>query len=119
MALRDTTEKVGMGRVLIVTTSYPLTKSTASGVFVRDLVNAIADRDAEVYVVCPDNDCSVQTDAFVHPVRYAVCRHWQTLTHGPGGCLLQLGIIAGSYFLCQFYCCVWAGLYFEGKIILM
>lgn len=85
MALRDTTEKVGMGRVLIVTTSYPLTKSTASGVFVRDLVNAIADRDAEVYVVCPDNDCSIQTDAFVHPVRYAVCRHWQTLTHGPGG----------------------------------
>lgn len=72
-------------RVLLVTTSFPLSADSSSGIFVKRLADALHD-DARVTVLTPDG-CGIAVDHTpypVVPVRYAP-RSLQGLTHLPGG----------------------------------
>lgn len=70
-------------RVLVITTSYPLTPSSYSGVFIKRLIDALA-RIHDVRVLTP---CVAETVPSIDKVvcyRYAPKR-WQRLAHGGGG----------------------------------
>lgn len=80
-------------RVLLLTTSFPLTKDSRSGVFVLRLVENLPD-DVRATVLTPD-DCG--TEKYVassryelRPFRYAP-KSWQRLAHGEGGITAALG----------------------------
>ncbi|MGQ0656502.1 MAG: glycosyltransferase [Chromatiales bacterium] len=74
-------------RVTVVTTSYPISPGSISGIFVSRLVHALS-RSVEVSVVTPADRTSRATAKqgaiAVIPCRYAP-RRWQVLAHAPGG----------------------------------
>ena len=71
-------------RVLVVTTSYPLTAGSASGVFVQRLVQHLPPSvDPTVLTPSPCRPTSLP-DGRVRCFRYSP-RRWQVLAHRPGG----------------------------------
>ncbi|MCI5211121.1 MAG: hypothetical protein D3910_20585, partial [Candidatus Electrothrix sp. ATG2] len=86
------TETQGVLKVLLLTTSFPLTRKSRSGIFLQKMVNHLPD-NIQVTVLTPD---STETDTrspvvgySVLPFRYAP-KHWQQLAHGSGGILAAL-----------------------------
>lgn len=80
-------------KVLLLTTSFPLTKDSRSGVFVLRLVENLPD-DVRATVLTPD-DCGTEKYAVsscyeLRPFRYAP-KSWQRLAHGEGGITAALG----------------------------
>lgn len=86
------TETQSVLKVLLLTTSFPLTRKSRSGIFLQKMVNHLPD-NIQVTVLTPD---STETDTrspvvgySVLPFRYAP-KHWQQLAHGSGGILAAL-----------------------------
>lgn len=74
-------------RVSFLTTSYPLSAQSLSGVFVWRLVRALSASVAIEVITPADTDVVKRQTAggvTVMPCRYAP-RHWQRLAHTPGG----------------------------------
>lgn len=74
-------------KVAIVTTSFPLTKGSASGIFIEQLAKQLA-HDAEVTVVTPAGVTvpDPPTCPAIHLVTFSYApRSWQVLAHRPGG----------------------------------
>jgi len=69
--------------ILMVTTSYPLTPKSSSGIFVKRLKVALDDL-SNVRVVCPDDSESKPVESGVYRSRYFF-KKWQLLAHQPGG----------------------------------
>ncbi len=69
--------------VLLVTTSYPLSKNSPSGIFVQRLKSSL-DSLCSVDVVCPDDADTLDDVKGVWRVRYGL-KKWQSLAHKPGG----------------------------------
>jgi glycosyltransferase involved in cell wall biosynthesis len=73
--------------IAIITTSYPLTNESMSGIFIRRLVNNLPD-DIRSTIITPSPNYAVaeNTDSGtqIQCVRYAPYR-WQLLAHRPGG----------------------------------
>ena len=78
---------VGMLRVAVITTSFPLTERSASGPFVLELVRHLP-HDIEPTVITPcgtDRFASTTVNGYrLNCFRYAP-RSWQILAHAPGG----------------------------------
>lgn len=78
---------VGMLRVAVITTSFPLTERSASGPFVLELVRHLPD-DIEPTVITPcgtDRSAPTTVNGYrLNCFRYAP-RSWQILAHAPGG----------------------------------
>jgi len=72
----------------MVTTSYPLTAESSSGVFVARLRKAIS-AYCSVDVVCPDDRSSCSLQPGVFRSAYAL-KKWQVLAHEPGGIPAQI-----------------------------
>lgn len=74
-------------KVAIVSTSFPLARASASGVFVEELANHLA-QHVDVTVVTPAStappDISTCSRIQLVPFAYAP-RAWQVLAHSPGG----------------------------------
>lgn len=74
-------------RVVVLTTSYPLTRGGTSGIFVARLLEAMPDH-ITLSVITPassaDTQRRPQEKLQVLPVRYAP-KAWQRLAHDPGG----------------------------------
>jgi glycosyltransferase involved in cell wall biosynthesis len=97
-------------RVLLVTTSYPLTEGSASGIFVKRLVTSLP-QSVQAAVLTP---CGLEAGVAdsgserLYCFRYAP-RRWQVLAHQPGGIpvalrrrpalTLLLPVFLGSMFL--------------------
>ncbi len=80
-------------KILLLTTSFPLTKDSRSGVFVLRLVESLPD-GVRATVLTPD-DCGTEKYAVssryeLRPFRYAP-KSWQRLAHGEGGITAALG----------------------------
>lgn len=80
-------------KVLLLTTSFPLTKESRSGVFVLRLIESLPDH-VRTTVLTPD-DCGTENYATssryeLRPFRYAP-KNWQRLAHGEGGITAALG----------------------------
>ncbi len=77
-------------RILVVTTSYPLSPDSVSGVFVRRLAISLSRKHDVRVITLAGSGMIVTDDPF--PV-IAACyapRKWQRLTHLPGGIPVQL-----------------------------
>ncbi|MCI5126556.1 MAG: hypothetical protein D3925_19285, partial [Candidatus Electrothrix sp. AR5] len=81
--------------VLLLTTSFPLTEESRSGIFIQKMVTHLPD-NIQVTVLTPDsakagNQASVDYsfDYTVFPFRYAL-KPWQQLAHGSGGIMAAL-----------------------------
>ncbi|WLQ14631.1 glycosyltransferase [Hahella aquimaris] len=97
-------------RVTIVTTSYPLSSTSVSGIFLKNLVDRL-DELLDCYVVCPadKNECDITK---VAQVRYAPSK-FRFLFHSSGGLpsaisrhkvlgpLLLVSFIMGTFFSCM------------------
>ena len=74
-------------RLLVLTTSYPLTPQSCSGIFVRRMIEHLP-RDLHITVVAPaartDAVPSDRSNIVVRPFRYAP-KPMQVLAHEPGG----------------------------------
>jgi glycosyltransferase involved in cell wall biosynthesis len=74
-------------KVTLLTTSFPLTRQSTSGIFVARLVDKLAEI-ADVIVVTPADkevkDRLKRCNANIVPCRYAP-KNWQRLAHEPGG----------------------------------
>ncbi|MGR0482345.1 MAG: glycosyltransferase [Candidatus Electronema sp. V4] len=74
-------------KVLLLTTSFPLTKESRSGVFVLRLVESLPN-DVRVTVLTPDDfgteKYATSSCYELRPFRYAP-KSWQRLAHGEGG----------------------------------
>lgn len=105
-------------RVGLVTTSFPLTAGSMSGIFVRRLADALAER-VRLRVLVPDGteppegglEARRDLPFDLQPFRYAP-RRWQRLTHRPGGLpaalarrdpalVLVPALVAGLYLACR------------------
>jgi glycosyltransferase involved in cell wall biosynthesis len=89
-------------QVLLVTTSYPLSEASASGIFVARLGKYLQQMHGVRVVVPADwqggNGRSATNDPEVLPYRYAP-QNWQRLAHSPGGIPVALNQNRGMYFL--------------------
>ena len=73
--------------IAIITTSYPLTEESTSGIFIRRLIDSLPDTTSiTVLTPCPDYSVSAKTGKAgnIQCIRYAP-RRWQLLAHQPGG----------------------------------
>jgi glycosyltransferase involved in cell wall biosynthesis len=73
--------------IAIITTSYPLTAESTSGIFICRLVNNLpADIRCKIVTPCPNFAVTAKTDSDtkIQCFRYAP-RQWQLLAHQPGG----------------------------------
>lgn len=73
-------------RVALITTSFPMTRESADGIFVARLADSLA-TDAELTVITPDSTEGTPKPRHGYPIqgfRYAP-RRWQRLAHSPGG----------------------------------
>ena len=82
-------------KVLLLTTSFPLTKGSRSGIFIQKMVNHLPE-NIQVTVLTPDSTeaesqspADYSVDYSVLPFRYAP-KHWQQLAHGSGGIMAAL-----------------------------
>jgi len=74
-------------KAVVLTTSFPLSGKSVSGVFVKRLVDALSPRiDVEVLTPCSKSPITMQSDGEyeLRCFRYAP-RRWQILAHLPGG----------------------------------
>lgn len=79
-------------RLIVVTTSYPLTSDSVSGVFVQRLVANLPETVEKIVVTpcgCGPSNALNGSDIHVHCFRYAPTA-WQKLAHQPGGVLVAL-----------------------------
>lgn len=73
-------------RVLLVTTSFPLSEDSVSGIFVKRLADALSDL-SDLQVLVPAGRRPAETGHHpysVHVFRYGL-RSWHRLSHEPGG----------------------------------
>jgi glycosyltransferase involved in cell wall biosynthesis len=73
--------------VAIVTTSYPLTPDSTSGIFIKRLVDSLpGDVTRTIITPCPDSRPRPHetVGTRIHCIRYAP-RAWQRISHKPGG----------------------------------
>ena len=70
-------------KVLMLTTSYPVSKGSSSGVFVRELAKSLS-QHVDLKILVPDSSEDSFSEAGVIRFRYAPKR-LQTLAHGSGG----------------------------------
>lgn len=70
-------------KVLFLTTSFPVSSSDASGVFVKRLVNALS-KYIDIHVITPAHNGNSDSDPVVTSVRYFF-RKYQIICHQPGG----------------------------------
>jgi len=73
-------------RVLHLTTSFPVSRDSTSGIFIYRLISYLP-KKIMISVLLPDFQSQVRTPSgsfHVYLFRYAP-KKWQTLTHGPGG----------------------------------
>lgn len=86
MKIHPENEQCGQLHILLVTTSYPLKKGQASGVFVKRLAEALSNQE-KLIVLTPGGRSPSAPEESRPPVqcfRYAPWR-WQQLAHEPGG----------------------------------
>ncbi|WP_417911256.1 glycosyltransferase [Candidatus Electronema sp. PJ] len=80
-------------KILLLTTSYPLTRESRSGIFIHKMLEQLP-ADIHVTVLTPDDssntqDCLVSPRCTVRRFRYAP-KGWQQLAHGSGGITASL-----------------------------
>lgn len=98
-------------KIAFVTTSFPLTRDSASGTFILKLAKSLpASMSVEVITPCASVQIQQQVseEIAIRCVRYAPKR-WQTLAHGPGGipaamrrgwrAWIQLGFLLPAMFI--------------------
>lgn len=75
-------------RLLVLTTSFPLTRESVSGVFVSRLIAHLPRNQICATVITPADRTTTKPvlmeGVTIHPFRYAP-RDWQVLAHTPGG----------------------------------
>src|SRR5690554_2085872 len=99
-------------KVLVVSTSFPISRESTSGIFVKRLVDALS-RKLDVQVVVPDGRQRTEpgADYCVKSFRYAP-KVFQTLSHEPGGLPVAIkenpasALMLPSYFL-FFFLAIW------------
>lgn len=89
------TVKEDRKKVLFLTTSYPLYPDAVSGIFIRRLVDALRTM-ADIQVVTPDDDRTINHSSTVHAFRYAP-KQKQLLAHSHGGIPSALGKSRTNY----------------------
>lgn len=88
-------------RLIVVTTSYPLTSDSVSGVFVQRLVANLPEAIEKTIVTpcgCRPSNALDSSDINVDCFRYAPVT-WQRLAHQPGGVLVALRTCRWLYLL--------------------
>lgn len=78
-------------KVLLLTTSFPLTRGSRSGIFIQKMINHLPE-NVQVTVLTPDSTevgNHPSGNYAVIPFRYA-SKHWQQLAHGSGGIMAAL-----------------------------
>lgn len=99
-------------KVLMVSTSFPLSRESTSGIFVKRLVDALS-KKVEIQVVVPDGcqQTEPNLDYPIHSFRYAP-KAWQTLSHEPGGLPVAIkgrpaSILLLPSYLLFFFLAIW------------
>ncbi|XOF33381.1 MAG: glycosyltransferase family 4 protein [Candidatus Electrothrix sp. YB6] len=101
-------------KILLLTTSFPLTRESRSGIFVRTMIEHLPDK-VQVTVLTPDDSSTEQPDLpgkySLVPFRYAP-KKWQQLAHGSGGIVAALSrnkfllfLLPPFLFSCLLTCC--------------
>lgn len=93
----------GQLKILLISTSFPLTPSSTSGMFVKYLYDALSER-CYVQALTPD-DNRTDTSALergISAFRYAP-KKWQKLAHLPGGIPAQLQTNRLAFLLVPFF----------------
>ncbi|CAK8714311.1 Glycosyltransferase involved in cell wall bisynthesis [Candidatus Electrothrix laxa] len=78
-------------KVLLLTTSFPLTRGSRSGIFIQKMINDLPN-NVQVTVLTPDSSTVTNHSCeyyAVIPFRYAP-KSWQQLAHGSGGIMATL-----------------------------
>ncbi|RWX48696.1 Glycosyl transferase 4-like domain-containing protein, partial [Candidatus Electrothrix marina] len=82
-------------KVLLLTTSFPLTRASRSGIFIKKMVNHLPE-NVQVTVLTPDSAEADSQSSDDYPVDYSVIpfryapKHWQQLAHRSGGIMAAL-----------------------------
>lgn len=99
-------------RILVASTSFPISPGSASGVFVKRLTDEL-NRHANVEVVVPSDNRNVRIGSrySIHCFRYAP-RRLQVLAHEPGGLPVALRQYSWAYllvpvFITSFFFSLW------------
>lgn len=101
-------------RVLLLTTSFPLTRESRSGIFIQKMISCLPDY-VQITVLTPDGtEACTQISAayFVLPFRYAP-KSWQQLAHGSGGIMAALArnkflfLLLPSFLCSNLLTCCW------------
>jgi len=74
---------------LLLTSSYPRFRRDAAGLFIKELVGALAEKNEKLIVVCPDDervqkDEEEQASVTIKRFRYFFFNQWQKLAYGDG-----------------------------------
>lgn len=89
-------------RLLVLTTSFPLTRESVSGVFVSRLIEHLTSNQIYPTVITPADRTStkpvLRERVTIYPFRYAP-KSWQVLAHAPGGIPAALTRNKWLYFL--------------------
>ena len=82
-------------KVLLLTTSFPLTRVSRSGIFIQKMVSHLPE-NVQVTVLTPDSAEADSQSSDDYPVDYSVIpfryapKHWQQLAHSSGGIIAAL-----------------------------
>ncbi|MCI5121813.1 MAG: glycosyltransferase family 4 protein, partial [Candidatus Electrothrix sp. AUS4] len=93
-------------QVLLLTTSFPLSRNSRSGVFIQKMIRCLPDH-VQVTVLTPDGTeggLPISADYTVVPFRYAP-KSWQQLAHGAGGIMAALARNKLFFLLLPFFLC--------------
>ncbi len=74
-------------KILLVSTSFPLNKSSSSGIFIRKLADSLTKKNSITVLTPADNETSAISSNLMYPVicfKYAPS-NWSILAHQPGG----------------------------------
>ena len=103
-------------KVLILTTSYPLSSAPVSGIFVSRLASSFPE-DVDVVVLTPDSRNEEITSDLGGNIELKIFKYgfksWQLLAHGPGGIPVALKnnrilyLLLPSFIFSMFISCLW------------
>ncbi|XCN71539.1 MAG: glycosyltransferase [Candidatus Electrothrix aestuarii] len=93
-------------KVLLLTTSFPLSRKSRSGVFIQKMIRCLP-AHVQVTVLTPDGTeggLPISANYTVFPFRYAP-KSWQQLAHGAGGIMAALARNKLFFLLLPFFLC--------------